>query len=700
MGKHVVLLVMFLTPFAALGAQAEQKIVDLDDFAILGDRQWDLSALSFRNAIVGYKWIAEVTLTAEAVVQIRVEELHWLDWPQAPGELVCAHLLLNGLIVDSIERSECGGSWTSRALTLQPGSYDVILEAPRLPAAQLAGLAGTLSQPAEDAPERGFANVSMREIRLLASAGNPSRSGGPEIDEVPVGDLREQRLSEGWMHLGDDPLPAAEQPQSGSIPSMPRWQLQIEAPAAGRGQIRIDRLRVLMNQFPPAQSGRVLLDGREVGVLRGRDRNGSTQTPLFDLAAGSHTLIVEPVTVEGKPLDLLLSGVYLLSPAAPRIEVAPKPGTQPAPARVQPLTDPLDTAGGRWRVDATAFFDGGAYHIKARTYVTAHQFEDGYVSLSTRHVAGPLNGGYGLVFRANDDDGDGVTAGYILLASSDGSWKLKRFVGQKDEPIRDWTNSEHLRTGANAVNVIGVACSGPRMRVFINDVCVGEAEDATHRRGSIGPIVSYQDLEVAFSMLEVSEGDPEERAGPEYVDGVLTDPLDGRYRHWTTTRARQFRDGAFHFEEQGYEANYGLGEGSASLEMQYLGGDRGVGHGLAFRVRSEAGVNVGYVALINNVGAWIVGEITGERVKPLTAWVRAEGMRTSVGAWNTLRVQCTGAEIEVFLNDRSLGKVGNLRHLRGGVGPAVAGDGAHVAFRNLKVTPSTLLDDFDWLWFF
>ncbi len=110
---------------------------------------------------------------------------------------------------------------------------------------------------------------------------------------------------------------------------------------------------------------------------------------------------------------------------------------------------------------------------------------------------GPLNNGYGIIFRLKskgntspaDDDY------YLFLVSSDGYYQVARSVEGKQRELSTWIPSSLVNQGFDVINTLRVVAVGNGFRFFINgqpvQLCVPEASDGVstydeRRGGCIG----------------------------------------------------------------------------------------------------------------------------------------------------------------------------------------------------------------------
>jgi hypothetical protein len=123
-------------------------------------------------------------------------------------------------------------------------------------------------------------------------------------------------------------------------------------------------------------------------------------------------------------------------------------------------------------------------------------------------VAGPVNNGFGMVFRL-DEDADNF---YLFKISSDGFVWIGKLVNgglEENRPlVQDWWfESSAVKTGLNETNVLGVRAESGNMIFFVNDQEVGRVTDNSFRSGDIGVMAETLGLggvQVHFDNFTVS----------------------------------------------------------------------------------------------------------------------------------------------------------------------------------------------------
>ncbi len=157
-------------------------------------------------------------------------------------------------------------------------------------------------------------------------------------------------------------------------------------------------------------------------------------------------------------------------------------------------------APGSWRTgndaDAVGQIRDGVYDLTVEAddviiwTAAGEDFSDGVYEMTATQVAGPLNNGYGLLFRLDDAKDDF----YLFKISGDGYVWIGRYrnAGEAEaEPLVGewWFESAAIDQGLNKVNTLRVRAEGGNMIFFVNNQEVGRVSDDAFTHGDIGLMV-------------------------------------------------------------------------------------------------------------------------------------------------------------------------------------------------------------------
>jgi hypothetical protein len=124
----------------------------------------------------------------------------------------------------------------------------------------------------------------------------------------------------------------------------------------------------------------------------------------------------------------------------------------------------------------------------ARWASAGRNFSDGVYELEATPVEGPLDNGYGLIFRADPEAGDF----YLFKVSADGYVWIGRYKGGAEEVtiIGDhWFESPAVLRGLDVTNVLRVQAEAGNMIFYVNEQEVGRVTDTTFASGDVGVLV-------------------------------------------------------------------------------------------------------------------------------------------------------------------------------------------------------------------
>lgn len=104
-------------------------------------------------------------------------------------------------------------------------------------------------------------------------------------------------------------------------------------------------------------------------------------------------------------------------------------------------------------------------------------FSDFDLTVDATPVAGPLNNGYGVVFRLRDPQNY-----YMFLVSSDGYYQVQQQIDGATRIISDWIASDLVKQGLDVTNQLRVVAQGADFQFYINgellELCVPDNPDA------------------------------------------------------------------------------------------------------------------------------------------------------------------------------------------------------------------------------
>lgn len=96
-----------------------------------------------------------------------------------------------------------------------------------------------------------------------------------------------------------------------------------------------------------------------------------------------------------------------------------------------------------------------------------HVYSDFDLRVEASPVAGPINNGYGVIFRYQNPENF-----YSFLVSSDGYYRVERWFEGTQRVVSDWALSEAIETGLGVTNEVRVVGRGDSFTFYVNDAQV------------------------------------------------------------------------------------------------------------------------------------------------------------------------------------------------------------------------------------
>jgi hypothetical protein len=185
--------------------------------------------------------------------------------------------------------------------------------------------------------------------------------------------------------------------------------------------------------------------------------------------------------------------------------VAPTASATPATGAIYLNALAVPTSG--WTIDTRCKFLSDGYHDDDTTggQNTASacygpvQVQDAVIVVDAMLISGPLDFGYGVVFRSDTRHSE-----YGFLISPDGHWTAYKLVNNQLTHIIDWTVTAHVHQNKGDHNLLTVYVKGAHMNFFVNGMLVGQADDDTFRSsGAIG-LTASAGQNVVFANFSVT----------------------------------------------------------------------------------------------------------------------------------------------------------------------------------------------------
>ena len=113
---------------------------------------------------------------------------------------------------------------------------------------------------------------------------------------------------------------------------------------------------------------------------------------------------------------------------------------------------------------------------------------NGVFTVAATPVEGPLDNGYGIVFRYQDGDNF-----YAFEVSADGYYLLGKYVDDEWINLVDWTKSAAIKQGIGSTNYLKVVADGPEISCYVNDQFLVTVVDESFHEGDCGVLAEAYD---------------------------------------------------------------------------------------------------------------------------------------------------------------------------------------------------------------
>lgn len=165
----------------------------------------------------------------------------------------------------------------------------------------------------------------------------------------------------------------------------------------------------------------------------------------------------------------------------------------------------LPTSG--WTQDTHCEFLSDGYHNNytagplntASACYSPVQVKDAIIVVDAKLLAGPLDLGYGIVFRSDTNHNE-----YGFLISSDGHWTSYKLVNNQLSPIDKWTATPQVHRNKGTHNILTVYVKGAHMNFFINGMLVGQQDDVTFSSTGFIGLIASAGQNVVFANFSVT----------------------------------------------------------------------------------------------------------------------------------------------------------------------------------------------------
>ncbi len=173
----------------------------------------------------------------------------------------------------------------------------------------------------------------------------------------------------------------------------------------------------------------------------------------------------------------------------------------PTPVEKVIFQDSLATNDHGWSLSSHSYYANGGYEVQGAwiSYAPTNGLGNGTISLRMRQLGGPSDQFYGILLRGVNDN-----LYYFFGVSASQQWTFSLVTNGNGKALVAPTTNSHIVAGLGGANTLTVQAQGSHFVFLINDVVVGQANDATISSGSIGLINTVGNLNVVYNNLVIS----------------------------------------------------------------------------------------------------------------------------------------------------------------------------------------------------
>ena len=187
-------------------------------------------------------------------------------------------------------------------------------------------------------------------------------------------------------------------------------------------------------------------------------------------------------------------------------------GQSAPPLTPLPYSDDFSDPSSGWEtlsdLNADVRYDAGALRILIKREnliqwsAAGKRFNDGIFEVEARPNGGPVDNGFGVIFRMQDRNNF-----YHFAISSDGYWRAGYVQNGDWNNWDDWQPHPAIRPGSE-VNRIKIIMEGAKLSFFVNDQFIASREDNLFASGDIGvfalTLIDAPGTDIVFDNARVS----------------------------------------------------------------------------------------------------------------------------------------------------------------------------------------------------
>jgi len=368
---------------------------------------------------------------------------------------------------------------------------------------------------------------------------------------------------------------------------------------------------------------------------------------------------------------------------APKMETSPIPAAQTTPdsePTLAPVTEPTTAFGevlfedkfvdnkNNWPEikdeNIESSISDGTLNVKVFSQNNGTSFQpsitvsDIDLTVETTFTEGnPENVAYGVLCHIVDPKNF-----YGVNITPSGAYMLFKSIDNEPQVLVDWTSSDAIKQGTGVTNELQVICANGQIKLLVNGVPLAEITDNTYTTGTFALQVNSGDVDsnasgVSFSNLVLRS--PTKMANNSPKSG-LTDKFDDNQNKWDlyeesgvkvaiekSQLVMQIGKMELFWTKPGLD----ITDLDITFDATVLEGAEGsTGYGAICRFQDKGNY---YVFLIIDNGRYGLYKSINGKLEAITAFEESKAINIGK-ATNSLRVVCSGEDLQLYVNNQPL----------------------------------------------
>ncbi|WP_347175043.1 caspase family protein [Polaribacter uvawellassae] len=280
-------------------------------------------------------------------------------------------------------------------------------------------------------------------------------------------------------------------------------------------------------------------------------------------------------------------------------------------------------------------------------------------------IGGINNNGYGFVFGRKDGNNQ-----FVFTITGDGSYSIDQYVDGKYTALKEWTKSEHIKTGDYAYNTLKIKKERGFIKFYVNDRYLTLYTHKPFLGNRFGFIV-YNDQKIAINDLKIKYINQSNvtvnnnvttttTTGSVIMEDDFSSDKNGWAESSTESAEIELRNGKYYFSHKRDSGGWTSTQvvdidtnKDFEIESKFtkISGINNNGFGFVFGRKD--GDNQ-FVFTITSNGSYSIDQYIDGKYTALKDWTKSSYINTGDNAVNTLKIKKERGFIKFYVNDRYL----------------------------------------------